>query len=282
MGFLLLQETQTFIPRKAGIPANSMITVIAIGGGAGGGNCVDTTTTVKGGRSGEPGEGRTNSSGTPLGGGGGPGAGFGAGAGGAGCVDLGWSGGSGGGAGEVVTKTFLLEDPDEEIAVTIAQKVAAQTAGQSTSFGSYVTAKGGAPGQPGGAYDTSWDEDYEIATKHVAFGGLSGNGIDRGGRSTSGDSYKDFTGGGGGAGGYQIGLFLQGGHGGNAYADSTTDGEYNGGGAGAGHRNNNSTAQSSGGPGGGGDGGAAGEFGEYGLVYMHSGLDNSGAILLFW
>lgn len=162
--------------------------------------------------------------------------------------------------------------------------MAAQTAGQSTSFGSYVTAKGGSPGEAGDATNTYWDGDYEVNDVHTAKGGLSGNGIDKGGDSTSGTATDSIAGGGGGAGGYQIGLFLQGGPGGNgsgSYNITRTAGKRNGGGAGAGYTSE-SHSPTEGGPGGGGRGGVRGNPGEESYTYLHSGLDNSGAILLFW
>lgn len=277
MGFLILQESVTFIPRNYGIRENTAVNVIAVGGGAGGqsgqsytnsGSYIspNNVTGGKGGSSGKgggAGAGYTDNGGDESysysgGSGGGGGGGFGAGGGGGGeaahtsSLSKHFGGGGGGGAGQIVCGSVCLPDPDEKIAVTIGQIVSADTNGQATSFGPYITAAGG---KTPSAYG-------EIG----ATGGYTGNG---GTGSFMAKGKREGGSGGGGGGGYQIGIFNIGGDG--ESKPIKTDG---------------TTAYESGGDGGGygaGEGGAErGYPGADGWTYLHSGLNNSGVILLFW
>lgn len=252
MGLLVFTESQSFVPANYGITNKTMVTAIAVGGGAGGEN---NSSGDVGGAAGCGGKTYPDSSGYGGGGGGG-GGGFGAGGGGAGGngnrkYAL---GGNGGGAGEVVTKTITFSDPFKSISITVAGRAAAATAGESTSIGSLVIAKGGVRNGGGKAYGGEYTDEYG-------------------------------TGGGGGAGGYQLGAwfnnYTDGGSGGHNESDAN-GGVGSGGGGGAGRSDSKAGA---GGTYGGGAGGyakynQAGVAGEDGDCYM--GKAGQGVVLLFW
>lgn len=247
MGLLVFTESQSFMPANYGITNKTIVTAIAVGGGAGGEN---NSSGNIGGAAGCGGKAYPDSSGYGGGGGGG-GGGFGAGGGGAGGYgDAKYAlGGNGGGAGEVITKNITFSDPSESISITIAGRAAAATAGEPTSIGSLVIAKGGERNGGGKAYGGEYTDEYG-------------------------------TGGGGGAGGYQLGAWFNnhtdGGDGGSRDSNAGS-GNGSGGGGGAGRSNSKSGAGGAYGGGAGGGGGGNGKDG-----YCHAGKAGQGVVVLFW
>lgn len=179
-GYCIFTESGKFNPADYGLAVGTLLNVVCVGGGQGGFNGHSN-----GGAAGHGGESRTSDDG----GGGGSGGGFGAGGGGGGSkYDSGTTpGGKGGDAGEVVIKSIRLTSVNS-ISVGIGAGGAREKNGGNTTFGSYVTARGG------GTF-----------TNNIAPGG------------TGADVYVNASraGGGGGGGGYIISNGLFGGAGGN-------------------------------------------------------------------
>jgi hypothetical protein len=165
-------------------------------------------------------------------------------------------GGGGGGAGEVLFD-FYLGNVTANQTVTVAASVAAATAGNTTSIGSLVTAKGGGAGFSGAisGIGGSGGDGSPVTTSGT---GTSGNG-GGGGASTSGTGSRGgagssrYGGGGGGGGGPTSG---PGGAGGTSAGGTGGTGTTTGGGGGGGGGGSNGTNGSSGVGGAGGAGGA--------------------------
>ena len=136
MGFLLITESMSFTPSDYGIDSRTPVTAVLVGSGAGGSSAKNSGGTVysAGGMSGCGGIGKGDTSFLTAYGGGGGGGGFGAGGGGGGYIDSSISTGNGGGAGEIVTKVIMFPKPSEAVAITVGQRVSADTPAQS-SFG---------------------------------------------------------------------------------------------------------------------------------------------------
>lgn len=261
MGFMIIKDSTTITPSRLGITAHMPITVIAVGSGAGSRTIKkpNGTIAVQGSFAGKAGNhGAPSGSGGGYGGGGG--GGYGAGAGGAGGNDddeSTWNGGAGGGAGTVASGTFLLEDVNVPIVVTIANRGEPDSNGLASSFGTYLTAEGGK---------------------------LDGGG--QGGRGVGSSSSAKAGGGGGGAGGYQIGIFLNGGTGGAGGTPkiSGKDGAGTGGGGGAGQSDTSNRPVGGVGHNGGGQGGGTGNVDSYLATdgYAYLGEAGKGIVLLFW
>ena len=264
MGLAIFEESGSFDPTMYGLQAGDLIQVIAVGGGGGGGY----GEVANGGDAGMGGETDDSNSSNRCAGGGGGGGGYGGGGGG------GAGGGNGGDGGEIKMVSISLPNTDA-ISVTvglggIGGKKNSQTqgtSGQSTSFGSYVTALGGNGGTLG----------YSALNDPTVF--------NRGGVSQS----AIYAGGGGGGGGYLPAHRIFGGCGGsvpfaiaeaedsNILSAQSGDGNGTGGGAGA-NMNTQAGSDVVGRPGKskyGGDGGVYNGFG-------NNGGPGSGVVIVTW
>ncbi len=148
MGMKIIETNETVNLSQYGLKAGDAITVICVGGGAGGSNAVNFSNTYStyyhtGGAAGEGG------SGSNYAGGGAAGAGYGAGGGGA-AGGYNQTGGNGGGAGKVNIKTIILNETTvNNLTATIGAGGAAGLNGEASSLGSLITAAGGIIGKGG-------------------------------------------------------------------------------------------------------------------------------------
>lgn len=208
MGLAIFEQSGSFDPTMYGLQAGDLIQVIAVGGGGGGGGggagYPDEGYSYYGGDAGKGGYGVVNTTKKRAGRSiecGGAGRGYGAGGGGGGSngarQNENGCPGSGGNGGRIEMKAIKLESTDA-IPVTIGtagkggEPNKNGTAGGSTSFGSYLTAEGGA----GGKYNDQPD-DAPNKGGGVTIGSYNGAG-------------------GGGGGGYLPGERIFGGAGGSA------------------------------------------------------------------
>lgn len=256
MGFLLITESMSFTPSDYGIDSKTPVTAVLVGSGAGGSSAKNSGGTVysAGGMSGCGGIGKGDTSFSTAYGGGGGGGGFGAGGGGGGYSDSSISTGNGGGAGEIVTKVIMFPKPSEAVAITVGQRVSADTPGETTSIGNLASASGGK--------------------------------VDAGGKGRNNPTYG--SGGGGGAGGFQIGMgFIKstagaGGESGRYYDSPYAVATPGTGAAGGGGGTRSTGDDTSGGRFGGGAGGYSSSEpnGKDGWCLM--GKAGSGVVLLMW
>ena len=270
MGMVIFTENGTFNPATYGLGAGDIVSGVVVGGGAGGQggstrssyqNCV--------GKGGDAGKGGLSPYEKVGGGGGGGGGGYGAGGGGGGAYGMyitsnnDCKGGDGGGAGQIVFFNLSLPNANP-IPITVGiggtggngvvQSLVGQygTAGGSSSFGSYITARGGSP--------------------------TGGTKLPRA-TSSSSNAQDTVSGGCGGDGGYIIGSNIFGGKGGYPgakFADTEinpTSGTGNGGGGGSSYNQNVPGVS----PGAGGAGGWPGFNGQDGS----SGSGN-GVVIVTW
>lgn len=158
-GPVLITESQTLDLSKYGLRVGDPVNVICIGGGGAGGS----DPYKLGGAAGKGGSGETWTDGYYSyygNGGGGGGGGYGGGGGGGTGHQWNYSGGGGGGGGYLTSKTITLTSTS--VAVTIG--AAGQPSlgnnggnGGTTSFGSYLSASGGAGGEkPSSGYNTTY------------------------------------------------------------------------------------------------------------------------------
>lgn len=137
-GYAIFTESGTFNPADYNLTVGTLLNVVCVGGGQGGFNgTYSASTKTSGGAAGFGGRSRVN-----CGGGGGSGGGFGAGGGGGGSADN-FQAGDGGDAGEVTITSVKLTSTDS-ITITIGAGGSSDGGnGGNTTFGSYITARGG-------------------------------------------------------------------------------------------------------------------------------------------